>query len=478
MKSNEAKIPPEGVSRDSILSELENMKTNDIKWRAGRSFSYVYFAGDEILSLVQEAYLKYFSSNALNPSAFQSLRRMESEVVRMSAHLFQGGEDISGSMTSGGTESILMAVKTAREWARRTRGQQSGWEIVLPASAHPAFHKACHYFDVKPVNVAVGDDFRALPEQMAAAVNERTVMLVGSAPSYPHGLVDPISEIAAIAKDKGLLCHVDACVGGFMLPFLRAANYPIPAFDFAVEGVTSISADIHKFGYAAKGASVVLYRTGELRKDQFYVYTDWSGGIYGSPTMTGTRPGGAIAAAWAVMRFIGMDGYIEKARLSMETALKIRAALTAIPGLKVLGQPDMCIFALSSDEFDIYEVGDELGLMGWSIDRQQLPPSLHFTITPTHVDVVDELVADVTAAVRKARRWDLNKLGKAVQLKTLKGLKKVLPDSAMGKLQQTAAKHSSVGGKRSAAMYGMMGELQGSGNLEDMVKVFLDKLLE
>ena len=220
-----------------------------------------------------------------------------------------------------------------------------------------------------------------------------------------------------------------------------------------------------------------MYRDTALRMDQFYVYTDWSGGIYGSPTMTGTRPGGAIAAAWAVLNYMGMEGYVAKARLSMETAMRIRQGIAAIPELKVLGRPDMCIFALSSAVLDIYEVGDELGLMGWAADRQQMPPSLHFTITPAHEMVVDDLLNDLKAAVQKAKKWDLNKFGKAVQLKTLKGLKKILPGSTMGKLQQTAARHSDVGGKRSAAMYGMMGELQGDGNLEDMVKVFLDKLL-
>ncbi|MEL6867577.1 MAG: aspartate aminotransferase family protein [Bacteroidota bacterium] len=470
-------LAPKGIDRQSLLSQMAEMKSADVQWQQGKAFSYVYYAGEEVLEVVKEAYQLFFSENALNPTAFESLRRMENEVLSMAARLFGGDEEVVGSMTSGGTESILMAVKTAREWAKKHRPEVHHPEVVLAASAHPAFHKACHYFGVKAVVVPVGADFRAQVGAMAAAISDQTVLLVASAPSYPQGVVDPVAEIAALAKERGLLCHVDACVGGFMLPFLRQLDYPIPAFDFGVDGVTSISADIHKYGYAAKGASVVLYRNGELRKCQYYVYTDWSGGIYGSPSMTGTRPGGAIAAAWAVMKYMGLEGYQKQAKIAMETALDFRKGIEAIPELKILGQPDMTIMAVASDQLDVYEVGDEMGMMGWSIDRQQLPPSLHLTITPVHAQKISAFMGDLEQAVAKARKISLHSMSKQLQIKAIRGLKKTLPAGVMDKFQAFAAKYSKVGGKRSAAMYGMMGELQGEeGQLDDMIKTFLDKL--
>ncbi len=470
-------FPTHSTSRQALLEEMEKMKSNDANWKTGRTFSYVYFAGDEILETVKAAYLSFFSENALNPTAFRSLRRMENEVVSMMADLFHGDGLVVGSMTSGGTESILMAVKTAREWMRHRQPEVKMPEIIVPATAHPAFHKACHYFGLKAVVVPVGKDFRALPVAMSAAITDRAAMLVGSAPSYPQGVVDPIAEIAEIAAKRNLLCHVDACVGGMMLPFLKEAGYPCPAFDFTLPGVTSISADLHKYGYAAKGASVVLYRAPDLRKHQFYVYTPWSGGIYASPSMAGTRPGGAIAAAWAALNFIGRSGYVQKTEQCMNTAKQIREAIGQMEGLKVLGQPDMSLMALASDQFDIYELGDEMGLLGWSIDRQQSPPSLHLTISPAHVEVVGAFLEDLRKAVQKAARPGLGKTGRKLQLGAVKCLQLLLPDRWIGHLQQLAARHSKVDGKRSAAMYGMMGELKDSGDMEGMIKAFLDKMM-
>ena len=467
-------FPSNGMDRATLIREMEGMKKDDMNWLEGRNFSYVYYAGDEILNMVKEAYQLFFSENALNPSIFPSLKRMEAEVVEMAADLFNGDELVTGSMTSGGTESILMTVKTAREWSRK-KGITDP-EIVVPATAHPAFHKACHYYNIKAKIIEVGEDFRAVPAKMESAVTPNTILIVASAPSYPQGVVDPVEEIAGIAKKHNILCHVDACIGGFMLPFLKKLNYPIPGFDFSVDGVTSISADIHKYGYAAKGASVILYKNPELRKCQFYSYTQWSGGIYVSPSMAGTRPGGAIAAAWAALNFIGMSGYCEKAKICMETASKIKAAIETIPELRILSNPDMTILCLVSDELDIYEVGDEMGVLGWSIDRQQLPPSLHLTVTPAHEYVIDDFVRDLKIAVKTAKQLSLNKLSKAIQVGAVKSMKKILPESLMGRFQSFASKYSKVGGKRSAAMYGMLGELQDTGNLDEMVIDFLDKL--
>ncbi len=473
---NTKKFPEKGMERSALIAQMKAMSKDDADWRSGRNFAYVYFAGDEILDTVKEAFGMFFSENALNPTAFPSLRKMEAEVIGMAADLLGSDGVVTGSLTSGGTESILMACKTARTWGKKERGIETP-EIILPETAHPAFHKACYYFGMKAVVVPVGTDFKAQPEVMEGLINENTVLLVGSAPSYPQGIIDPITEIAGIAKKHKILCHVDACVGGFFLPFLKQFKPDLSPFDFEVEGVTSMSADIHKYGYAAKGASVILYKDAVLRKHQFYVYTEWSGGIYGSPAIAGTRPGGAIAGAWAALNFIGMEGYVKLAQRTMAVRAKLLESLEDIPSLKVLGQPDMSIVCLGSDTLNIYEVGDELSVMGWLIDRQQNPASLHLTLTPAHEKSIDAFVQDLHKAVNKAKQLTLNKLGNKLQVSTVKGLRKVLSESMFEKFQQYAAKYSDVGGKRSAAMYGMMGDLQASGNLDEMILEFLDKLM-
>lgn len=473
------KIPEKGRSIGTLLTAMESMKSKDIRWREGRNFAYVYFAGDQVLSDVQKAYLAFFSENGLNPSAFPSLRRMEAEVLEMTAQLFHGPESARGSMTSGGTESILMAVKTARSWAKVHKPEIQQPEIVLPASAHPAFHKACYYFQLTPKIVPVEADFRVSAAAMESAIGPHTILLVASAPSYPHGVVDPIAEIGQVAKKHNLLFHVDACVGGFMLPFLEKAGFRVPEWDFRVPGVTSISADIHKYGYAAKGASTVTYRTGALRKHQFYVYTPWPGGIYASPSLCGTRPGGAIAAAWAVLQLLGQNGYTDLAQKTMETALALRKGIDAIEGVEVLGQPDMCLFALASETLDIYEVGDELTVRGWYLDRQQLPPSLHFTITAAHIGQENLILQDLQEAVEAARKSSWRSLGKKLGIHTLKGLQKALPETTFKQLQNLAARYIKVDDSpRSAAMYGMMGSIENKGDLEPLVLEFLDQLTQ
>lgn len=472
------KIPQTGLTEEALFAEMKNMAKDDLDWRNGRNFAYVYYPGEEILSVVKKAYQMFFSENALNPSAFPSLRNMENEVVAMSANLFGGDEKVVGSMTTGGTESILMAVKTAREWGKKNKNLTGTPEVILPATAHPAFYKAAYYFNVKIVLVPVEDDFRVSPSKMESLINENTVLLVGSAPSYPQGVIDPIEKIGQVAKKHNLLFHVDSCIGGFILPFLQQLNHNIPKFDFSVEGVTSISADIHKYGYAAKGASVILYKDSDLRKHQFYTYTKWTGGIYASPTMTGTRPGGAIAGAYAALKYVGIDGYQRLAKTCMETGLKLQNAIREIPELNILSTPEATLFAITSDQLDIYEVGDEMGILGWQIDRQQMPASLHFSINPAHEKVIDQCIEDLKKAVTKAKKLTMHKVGKNFQLQAVKTMQRMLPAHLFEKFQQFAAKNSEVGGKRSAAMYGMIGELQGKGDLDDMIKEFLDKMMK
>jgi sphinganine-1-phosphate aldolase len=427
-------LPKSGTSRSEVLSALDRARESDAKWRQGRTFSLVYWAGDDVLELLQSAFFKYFSENALNPLAFPSLRRFETEVVGMSASLL-GDANAAGSMTSGGTESILMAVKTARDWARAEKNITEP-EMIVPESVHPAFEKAAHYFGVRVLHAPVDASMRADVDAMKKMITDKTILLVGSAPAYPHGVVDPIADIAALAKERGILCHVDACVGGFMLPFARKLGRDVPAFDFSVPGVTSMSADIHKYGWAAKGASVVLYRTRELRRHQFVVYTDWSGGLYGSPSAPGTRPGGPIAAAWAVMHYLGEEGYLRLAKKTLDASDAILAAIHDMPELRVIGDPAMSVFAFTSDVIDVYALGDAMQERGWHLDRQQRPPSLHMMITPAHEHLVPEIVADMRACVASVKRG-------------------AAPEGT-------------------AAMYGMLGSLPDRGMVRDIVMQVLD----
>ncbi len=405
-------FPKRGVPRSELFERLRTLKGQDVNWREGRTFSLVYWAGDDVSQVARDAYAELIATNGLSPFAFPSLQQMESELVSACADLFHGGEECRGTLTSGGTESILMAMKTARDWGRAERKIERA-EVVVPITVHPAFEKAAHYFDITLRHAKVGPDLRVDVDEMASLITENTVMLVGSAPPYPHGVVDPIEQIAALAKSKGLLCHVDACLGGFILPFARKLGRDIPRFDFEVDGVSSISADLHKYGYAAKGASVVLYRDGALRKHQFFTYANWPGGLYVSPSMMGTRPGGAIASAWAVLNYLGEDGYVARAKVLLETTDRLKEGIAAIDGLKILGQPHASVFAFSSDVIDVYALGDAMEARGWKLDRQHAPAALHCMVTPAHEHVVAPLLADLRDCVGALKKGQVVEDGAA-----------------------------------------------------------------
>ncbi len=393
-------LPKTKRTKDEVLTELRELRAEDARWKDGRTFSLVYYVDEEHSQLLKEAYGEFMAENGLSPIAFPSLRRMESEVISMAASLFHGDDEVAGTMTTGGTESIMMVVKAAREWARREK-HIARPEVILPSSVHPAFEKAAHYFDVEVRRAATAPDLRVDLREVAGLITPNTALIVGSAPPYPHGVMDPITELGALALSRGVLCHVDACLGGFILPFAKKLGRTIPLFDFAVPGVTSLSADIHKYGYAAKGASVVLYRNRELRRHQFYTWAEWPGGLYASPSMTGTRPGGAIAAAWAVMHYLGEEGYLELTRRVLATTDKLITGINAIPSLRVLGRPHASIFAFTSDALNVYELGDAMEARGWKLDRQQKPAALHCMITPAHERVADLLLADLRECAAK-----------------------------------------------------------------------------
>ncbi len=475
-------LPAHKEPAETVLSRLRALRRHDANWHEGKTWSLVYHAGDELTEFLKESYMVFFSENGLNPMAFPSLKKLEAEVVSITAGLLGGDAGVVGNMTSGGTESILMAVVTAREWARARKPTITDPEMILPATAHPAFEKAAHYFAVKSVRIPVRDDFRADVQATKAAISPNTILMVGSAPSYPQGVVDPIPELAQIAQDSGLLFHVDACVGGFMLPFVRKLGYPVPDFDFGVPGVTSISADLHKYGYAAKGASVILYRDKELRRHQFFVYSDWSGGIYASPAIAGTRPGGPIAAAWAVLNHLGEEGYLEIADAVMKTVAKLREGIDAIDGIYVLGDPAMSILAIGSDGLNLYEIGDELTLRGWHFDRQQFPPSLHLTVTHAHSQVADLFLADLAQAAADVRKLSFSRLSNSAQVGLVRAVSRLLPPAAMSAL--TARSSSGVGlaagdePRRTAAMYGMMASLPNRRDVNELVLDILDQLTQ
>ena len=402
-------LPVEGVGADALLERLTEMQSGDIDWRGGNAFSLVYHPDDAELERLQETVGRlYLHENALNPFKYPSLVQMEQEVVAMAAGLF-GTDPKAGTMSSGGTESIFLAVHTARSW-----GEQRGTtrpNIVTATTAHPAFAKACHYLGIENRRVDLREDLRADPDAMGAACDDATVLVVGSSPCYPYGVIDPIPELAAVAQAHGTLCHVDACLGGWLLPFWERLGESVPPWDFRVDGVTSLSADIHKYGYCFKGASIVLYREPDMVQNQWFLYDDWPGGLYGSITTAGTRPAAPIAGAWATISYLGEQGYLAKASMVRDATVAMQGAIRSHPDLHVTGTPDISVFEFGSDTIDIGAVGDVLDDRGWNLDRQ--PGGLHMMLSPYHLHVADRFATDLADAVVAVRGGEVTSRGKS-----------------------------------------------------------------
>jgi glutamate/tyrosine decarboxylase-like PLP-dependent enzyme len=414
------KIPKRGWSREQVFEQLERFRENDTPWREGRTWAYVYDPGREAEGVIKDAFVSYLSENGLDPTAFPSALQMENDVVSMAARHLNGDADVVGNFTSGGTESIMLAVKAARDWAREHRRGIQQPEMILPETAHAAFQKAAYYLGVKPIIVSADpDSFRADVDAVRDAITDNTVLLVGSAISYAHGVVDPIRELGQLAQERGLLLHVDGCMGGFLLQYFARLGAPVPDYDFRVPGVTSISMDLHKYAFAAKGASTILYRDKKLRKYQMYACSNWTGYTVINPTVQSTKSAGPIAGAWAAMHFIGDDGYLEITRAVKDATDEIVAAVDAAPDLRLLGRPDMNLLSFASDSVSVFHIADEMKEHNWYVQPQlaygSSPENIHLSINPESVRWVDAMLADLHECTEKARLLPSGELAPKIQ---------------------------------------------------------------
>lgn len=392
-------LPAQGQDWPELKQALLDAKTRDYSWKRGRMAVFFYYLDEALERLQQEAYMTFWTENNLGQRAFPSLARLEGEVVEMALSLMQAPEGAAGSFTSGGSESIFLAMLAARERAGKSKPN-----IVIPDTAHLTFDRAAWYLGIEVRRVAVDRERRSDVMAMAAAVDYDTIALVGSAPNYPFGTVDRIEALGALAQQHDLWLHVDACVGGFLNPFLSRLGVDLPAWDFSVPGVTSISADIHKHGMAPKGASLLLVRDAALKQHHRFESSAWARGAYAAYTFQGTRPGGAVAAAWAVMMHLGEAGYLDCARRIMQARATIAAGITAHPGLEVLpGNHALLVYRSTDPALPIGRIATALDARGWLVSRQMEPDGIHLHLNPLHAEVAEEYLADLRAAVAEAR---------------------------------------------------------------------------
>ncbi|HEX4183321.1 MAG TPA: pyridoxal-dependent decarboxylase [Caulobacteraceae bacterium] len=397
-------LPAEGTDWTTLKGRMLGLANGDVRWRDGKTAVYVFNAGSEVEQVQKEAYVLFMSENGLGPAAFPSLKRMEEEVVGFGLGLLHGPDEANGVITSGGTDSITMALKAARDFARKDRGVSGPLNIVLPRSAHPAFDKACAVMEIEVRRTPL-QELLADPAAMAQAADGATVMIVGSAPCYPYGLIDPIGALSDLAVERRLWLHVDACVGGYLAPFVRMNGGDVPPFDFESPGVLSMSADLHKYGYAAKGASTVFFRSKALRDRLTFDERDWPGGRMVTPTLAGTRPGGAIATAWAVMNHLGVAGYRAKQGQVTQARAAIEDGVKAM-GFTVLGRPQLGLIAFTREDVDCAAICGKLRERGWFIGMVTEPRGLQLMLSPIHVEVSGLFLADLQWAVDTVRGGD------------------------------------------------------------------------
>jgi len=401
------KLPQKGMTRGDIANRLDAFKTDDLDWQSGKVFGYVFDPGKEAMEVGKEAYMKFLTENALDFTSFPSLYKFEREVVDMGLRHLNGGPETVGNFTSGGTESILLAVKAAREYTAMHKPSIKTPEMILPITAHAAFHKAANYLSIKVVPTDVDKNFRADVEAVTAAITDNTILIVGSAPSYAHGVVDPIAAMAGIARKNNIFFHTDACVGGFMLPFFKTLGEPVPDFDFAVPGVTSISMDLHKYAYTPKGASLILYCSKEIRKHQIFACSHWTGYTIINNAVMSSRSGGPMAAAYAVLNFIGEEGYLEIARKKIAATRKLVEGIRAHKDLILMAEPDFCMFSFTSETISVFHLIDEMNARGWyiqpALSYAHSRHNIHLSINFSNVEWVDAFLADLNHSIEKIR---------------------------------------------------------------------------
>ena len=398
------KFPETGQPAERIAALMDEMKANDARWREGRVPLYVFGATPGVAEVGRDAFMAFFTENALGAKrAFGSLKRMEEEVIAMALDLFHGPEGSTGNMTSGGTESIVMAVKACRDFNRATRKNPTHrGNLVLPLTAHPAFDKGAQMMDLEIRRVAIAPDLRADPAAMEAAIDADTIMIVGSTPCFPYGVVDPIPALSDLALRKNVWLHIDACVGGYFAPFAKALGRPIPEFDFANPGVMSLSADLHKFGFCPKPASTVFYRDAQKHAAQALDLDVWPNGRFVTNTLVGTRPGGGVAAAWAVLTYLGRAGYMQIAERMLAMRDAYVAGIEAIPGMQMFGQPDLSILAFGAPDKDADSIAAGMAARHWVPGMVRTPPGLHMMMSLLHEPAREDYLRDLAASVGEA----------------------------------------------------------------------------
>jgi glutamate/tyrosine decarboxylase-like PLP-dependent enzyme len=395
-------FPQNGRPWEEIETTLIQYKDGDIDWRRGRSLRSIWIPF-ELTAALDKAFVMFINESALNRDAFPSVVRLENEVIQMAAEILNGDRNTVGNVTTGGTESIFLAVKSARDYARANKKNVSRPNIVLPQSAHPAFLKAADYMDLEVIMVPTREDRRADVAAMREAITRNTIFMVGSAPEFSFGVMDPIEELGSVAIEKNVWMHVDACVGGYFAPFARKLGYTVTAFDFSVPGVVSISADNHKMGFAHKPCSTILYRKPDYLQYQGFKNNKWPRGMYNVPTFTGTRSAGPIAAAWAALKILGEDGYMKQAERVMKARQVLLDGVSAIPELKIVSNPELCIFAFESDVIDVKIVAKKLTSRNWYFGLNHNPPSIHLFLAPFHDIIADGLLGDLRESIDEVK---------------------------------------------------------------------------
>jgi len=431
-------IPSLGMSHQEILKKMKELKDYELpKWKSGKISGAIYGADEKHYSLQSEVYSMFSITNPLHPDIFPSIRKFESEIIKMTRSMLHGDEQVCGAVTSGGTESIIMAVKAHRDYYSHVKNP----EMIVPVTAHAAFNKAGSYLGVKIVQVPIDQNGKASIDSVRKSVNRNTIMIVGSAPNFPHGIIDPIEELAAIAQKNGIGFHTDACLGGFFLPWvLEYSNGKISNFDFLVPGVTSISCDTHKYGYSTKGTSVLLFKNQDLRHSMYFVFTEWPGGVYASPAMAGSRPGGLIACCWASLVAIGKDGFYEKSKNIYDTVQLVKEGIKKIPQLELVGDSFSNVLAFKARNLDIFTISEAMKSRGYHLNNLQKPNCIHICFTANHSGKANYILKDI--------------------------------ENSIADVEKNPSEF-----KESAAMYGMSGTFPDRTAVKDVATLYIDTLL-